>query len=56
MSEKYSSVVKLDGISADVLRNIVNFLYTGKILLTDKNVLEVMAGADYLLIESEFSF
>ena len=49
MSEKCCDRVVLD-LSADVLEDILNFIYTGEIFLDAENVMEIIITADYLIV------
>nr|CAB3259452.1 kelch-like protein 12 [Phallusia mammillata] len=52
MKEKYSQTVRLNEVSADVFEQVLDFIYTGKIMLTDNNVNDIMKTASLLLVEN----
>jgi len=53
MKEKYDGVVKVDGVSSDVMRCIVDYLYSGEMTVEAERAVEFFLAADYLMIESE---
>ena len=50
MKEKSASVVVLEGIPVSVMDQLLSYLYTGEIQVTETNVEDVIASANYLLL------
>nr|CAB3259455.1 kelch-like protein 12 [Phallusia mammillata] len=51
MKEKYEGIVNIDQIPHERLADIVEFIYTGKIKITEKNMLDFLNDAEYTQIE-----
>nr|CAB3259781.1 kelch-like protein 20 [Phallusia mammillata] len=51
MMEKYSGIVNIEGIPPDRLENLIEFIYSGKIKITEENMLDVLDDAEYTEIE-----
>ena len=45
VKERHERVVSLHGVSTDVLKNIIGFMYTGNIELTNENVQDIFMAA-----------
>lgn len=52
MKERHQSEVKLEGFSSFVMNDLLNYIYTGEVEITEENVKELVFAGDYLLIES----
>ena len=52
MKERHQSEVKLEGFRSFVMNDLLNYIYTGEVEITDENVKELVFAGDYLLIES----
>ena len=52
MKEKHQLEVKLEGFRAFVMNDLLHYIYTGEVEITDENVKELVFAADYLLITS----
>ena len=52
MKERYQSEVKLEGLKSFAMDDLLNYIYTGEVEITDENVKELVFAGDYLLIES----
>lgn len=48
MREKYQSEIELENLYGDILLNIIEFCYTGKIEINEENVDGLVAAADML--------
>nr|CAB3259905.1 kelch-like protein 20 [Phallusia mammillata] len=51
MREKYEGIVKIKQISCQRLANLIEFIYSGKITITEENVIEILDDAEYTEIE-----
>ena len=51
MKEKQETEVKLEGFRAFVMNDLLNYVYTGEVEITEDNVKELVFAGDYLLIE-----
>jgi len=54
MKERNENIVKVEGVSANVMRHIVNYLYSGEIAFTPEEAVDIFSAADYLLIAGRF--
>ena len=50
MAERSAQVVKLERIPASVMDQLLSYLYTGEIQVSEANAEEVIASANYLLL------
>ncbi|XP_076799689.1 kelch-like protein 23 [Clavelina lepadiformis] len=50
MKEKQDNKADVKGISVDTMETILNFIYTSEITITNYNVYDVLAAADYMQI------
>nr|CAB3259739.1 kelch-like protein 20 [Phallusia mammillata] len=51
MKEKYKGIVNIEQIPPDRLENIIKFIYSGQIKITEENMLDVLDDAEYTEIE-----
>ena len=51
MQEKYKNVVTLHETRADVMKCIIDFIYTGQLSINHDNAFDLIATADYLCIK-----
>ncbi|XP_076816677.1 uncharacterized protein LOC143462406 isoform X2 [Clavelina lepadiformis] len=51
MREKYDSVVHVELITADIMHEILAFVYTASIELNENNAMDILAAADYLQMD-----
>ena len=51
MKEKYENSVTLNNISTKSMQIIIDFIYTGKIVIDNQNVMDLLSGADYLFMD-----
>ena len=51
MKEKYQSTVDMNTVDEKSMQNIIDFIYTGKIVIDEKNVIALLSAADYLLMD-----
>lgn len=52
MKESQQLEVKLEGFKSFIMNDLLNYIYTGEVEITDENVKELVFAGDYLLIES----
>ena len=52
MREKQQNEVKLEGFKSFVMNDLLNYIYTGEVEITEENVKELVFAGDYLLIDS----
>lgn len=52
MKERQQTEVKLEGFKSLVMSDLLNYIYTGEVEITEENVKELVFAGDYLLIES----
>lgn len=52
MKERHQSEVKLEDFKSFVMNDLLDYIYTGEVEITDKNVKELVFAGDYLLIEN----
>jgi len=55
MQEKYNNVVTLEETRADVVKCIIDFIYTGQLSINCDNAFDVVAAADYLCIKRKIA-
>ena len=51
MKEKYENSVTIYNISTKSMQTIINFIYTGKIIIDNENVMDLLSAADYLVVD-----
>ena len=51
MKEKYESSVTMHNISMKSMQTIIDFIYTGKIVIDNGNVMDLLSAADYLFVD-----
>jgi len=52
MKEKILMECKLDQLQAEIMEQLLSYIYTGNVTLSEENVQSLVAAADYLLIQS----
>ena len=52
MKESHERIVRLEEISGSVMEDVLDFIYTGTVEVTEENAEELVAAANYLLISS----
>ena len=52
MKESHERIVRLEEISGSVMEDVLGFIYTGTVEVTEENAEELVAAANYLLISS----
>jgi len=50
MKEQYNKDVKLSGLTPNALEEVLNFMYTEKITLSEANVADVLQAASLMLL------
>ena len=53
MKERYESIANVQGISNEVFKMVLEFMYTGSIQLNENNVMDILLASDYLQIDSK---
>nr|CAB3259866.1 kelch-like protein 20 [Phallusia mammillata] len=56
MKEKYDEVVSVENVPLERLENVLEFIYSGDIEVTEENMLEVLEDSEYTQIEGLKSF
>ena len=56
MEEKYAHSVTIEGVDETSLEALIEFIYTGKILINQKNIFDLLAASDYLQIDEAKQF
>ena len=51
MKEKYERSVTIHNISSKSMQTIIDFIYTGKIVIDGENVMDMLSAADYLFVD-----
>ena len=51
MKEKYENSLTIHNISTKSMQTIIDFIYTGKIVIDNGNVMDLLSAADYLLMD-----
>ena len=51
MKEKYENSVTIHNISTMSMQTIIDFIYTGKIVINNENVIDLLSAADYLFVD-----
>ena len=51
MKEKYQNTVNMNTVDEKTMQNVIDFIYTGKIVIDDENVIGLLSAADYLLMD-----
>ena len=52
MKEKKEGVIRLEEASKGLLEDILEYLYTGRVYISERNAVDLLAMADYLIIPS----
>ena len=50
MKEKSASIVNIEGIPVSVMNELLSYLYTGEVQMSEANVDDLIASANYLLL------
>ncbi|KAL9952455.1 hypothetical protein ACROYT_G039715 [Oculina patagonica] len=50
MKEKKEGVIRLEQITKDVMEEVLKYLYTGRVDISEANACDLMAAADYFLL------
>ena len=58
MKEKYENEVEVDGFDGDIVKILIDFIYTGAISIDTTNVMDVLSASDCLQLDAvkEFCF
>jgi len=56
MKEKYQGFIKIRGYSGNIIRNLIEFMYTGSIVIDNENVFDVLSVADFLQLDEVKKF
>jgi len=57
MKERYNGIINITvNVEADSIEELVNFMYTGTITIANENVMQLLAGADYLQMDEPKQF
>ena len=51
MKERYDDTVEIKGVDATSLELLIDFIYTGKVCISQENVYQLLAASDYLQID-----
>ena len=52
MKERYENKVEVSGFDGQIIKMLVQYMYTGTITIDSSNVMNVLAAADYLQLDS----
>jgi len=55
MKEKYQ-FIEIQGFSGNVIKNIIEFIYSGSIVIDNENVFDVLGAADFLQLDEVKKF
>lgn len=50
--ERTSSVIKIEALSSSMIQNVLNYMYSGEIIIDFSNAKEIIMAADYLIMPS----
>ena len=50
MKEKYQNPVQIHGVDGAAVKSVIDFMYSGEVKITSKNVMELIAVSDYLQV------
>jgi len=53
MLEKYQDSIEIRGVAAAELELVLSFIYIGEVTISDSNVYDLMAAANYLAVPSK---
>ena len=58
LKEQYESSIVVKGVEGESLKLLINYIYTGQLLINSDNVASILSGADYLQLNKvkEFCF
>jgi len=56
MKEKYQSAVEIKDINGTSVKKLIEFIYTGTIIINNENVLDMLSTSDYLQIDEVKKF
>ena len=51
MKEKYENSVTIHNMSTKSMQTIIDFIYTGKIVIDNESVIDLLSAADYLFVD-----
>ena len=55
-NSKYESAIEIENVDGNALKNLIDYIYNGYIVITEKNVVKLMLGADYLQMQEVKQF
>ena len=50
MKERYEGIIRLEEISESIMEDVLEFIYTGSVVINEENANDLVIAADYLLI------
>ena len=50
MKEKYQNPVQIHGVDGAAVKSVIDFMYSGEVKITSKNVMELIAASDCLQV------
>ena len=56
MKERYEPSVKIEGADHTALKTLIDYVYTGSIVITESNVMNLLHAADYLQLDDVKDF
>ena len=51
MKERYDKTVNISAVDGESVESLIDFMYSGKLIIDSKNVLRLLAASDYLQME-----
>ena len=51
LKEKYENSVTIHNMSTKSMQTIIDFIYTGKIVIVNESVIDLLSTADYLFVD-----
>ena len=51
LKEKYQNPVQIHGVDGAAVKSVIDFMYSGEVKITSKNVIELIAASDYLQVD-----
>ena len=56
MKEKYQGFIEIQGFDGKIIKDLIEFIYTGKIVIDDENFLKTLSAADFLQLDDVKQF
>ena len=56
MRERYENIIEIQSVEGEIMKALVDFIYSGSVTINDENVMSLLSGADYLQLHEVKQF